>query len=202
MTTTTTTRRTTMMTTMTMTMTTHYKSLYIPDTTSFGCHAFLLDNFWYLLTAILGQLPSPPKSTPTYLKRDESVRGGVTLPIPPTNKNTTQKYLHNKKETTLAICSRCHRRCRHRSCAAAAVATAATAASSARSPPPPSPPTSPPSPSLALLLALSPPHIISHVITHVVAHHCPPLTPNNVAKVVAHRYCCCSPLPPSRMSKR
>jgi hypothetical protein len=41
---------------------------------------------------------------PTYLKRDESVRGGVTLPIPPTHKHTTQNYLHNNKQTTPAIC--------------------------------------------------------------------------------------------------
>ncbi len=98
---------------------------------------FTYHNFW-------GQLPSPPKSMPMYLKCDESVRGCVTLPIPPTHKNTTQKYLPDKKQTTPEICS-CRCRRSHR-CSRVLHQDFPT----------PSPPASPPSPLLALLLALLP----------------------------------------------
>jgi hypothetical protein len=73
-----------------------YYQLRLPSFFAREFSVFTYHNFW-------GQLLSPPKSTPTYLKHDESVRGGVTLPTPPTHKNTTQKYLHNKKETTQSM---------------------------------------------------------------------------------------------------
>ncbi len=138
---------------------------------------FTHHNFW-------GQLPSSPKSMPTYLKCNESVKGGVTLPIPPTHKNTTQKYLYNKRETTPAICSRrrrsrcrCHCRCRccrhrrhHRILC--------------QEPPPPSLPASPPSPSLASSPASLPPS--SPLLTSS-----PTSSPTLLPTVVRHR------LPPS-----
>jgi hypothetical protein len=78
----------------------------VKNITSFCHHAFLLDKFWYLhTTSFRNNLLSPPKIMPTYLKHNKSVRGGVTLPIPP-----TQKYLPIRKrkyaaDTTAAVAS-------------------------------------------------------------------------------------------------
>jgi hypothetical protein len=144
---------------------------------------------------------------PTYLKRDESVRGGLTLPIPPTHKNTTQQYLHNKKQTTPAICSRrCHH-CRCHRCHPRRCRRLRRHCRVLHQEPPPlsaSVPIIPFASAVADVVAAIVPvaHVMAHIITLFVTHRCLPSTPTIFAQVIAHRHHCHSPPPPSNISRR